>query len=100
MIPKRKSLAGKCGIPFEKDREYVEPVFARQEDTIPSEIAFQDGRRVRMGSYMHRNEFGREIFGNLCQHWVMRLDDAGTESIDLWKEGGRWFVRKDRARRD
>ena len=83
-IPKRKSLAGKCGIPFEKDREYGEPVFA-------------NGRRLRMGSAVDYDEYGREIFGNLCRHWTMRLNDEGTVCVDLWEEGGKWFVRKGEA---
>ena len=43
---------------------------------------------------MGYDEYGREIFGNLCRHWTMRPNDAGTESSDLWEGFGRWFVRK------
>lgn len=95
MIPKRKSLAGKCGIPFEKDRKYGKPVFDRPENGIPSELEFDDGTRLRMDSSVHEDEFGREIFGNLCRHWVMRLADRPDRFVDMWQERGRWFVRKD-----
>ena len=95
MIPKRKSLAGKCGIPFEKDRRYGEPVYGRSENDIPVALDFEDETRLRLGPYVHRDEYGREIFGNLCRHWVMRLANSGEGFIDLWEEGGRWFVRKD-----
>lgn len=98
-IPKRKSLAGKCGIPFEKDREYGEPVFSRRENDIPTELVFPNEIILRMEPYMHRDEYGREIFGNLCRHWTMRPNDAGTESSDLWEGFGRWFVRKEAAAR-
>lgn len=98
-IPKRKSLAGKCGIPFEKNREYGEPVFERRENPIPIALEFPNGRRLRMGSAVGYDEYGREIFGNLCRHWTMRPNDAGTESSDLWEGFGRWFVRKEAAAR-
>lgn len=94
-IPKRKSLAGKCGIPFKKDREYGEPVFSRRENDIPTELVFPNEIILRMEPYMHRDEFGREIFGNLCRHWVMRLADRPDRFVDMWQERGRWFVRKD-----
>lgn len=93
-IPKRKSLAGKCGIPFEKDREYGDPVFERRGNPIPIALEFPNGRRLRMGSAVDYDEYGREIFGNLCRHWTMRLNDEGTVCVDLWEEGGKWFVRK------
>ena len=51
------------------------------------------------GSAVGYDEYGREIFGNLCRHWTMRPNDAGTESSDLWEGFGRWFVRKEAAAR-
>ena len=73
-IPKRKSLAGTCGIPKEQDRIYVK--------TFAWEIQASSSRR----------EFGREIFGNLCVH--IRVTVKGRQR-DLWWEHGDWFVLRD-----
>ena len=96
-IPKRKSLAGTCGIPREQDRVYVktfdEDGFARVycPDAVPKRVS-----APRLGTWdirasSSRREFGREIFGNLCVHVCVTV--RGRQR-DLWWEHGDWFVSK------
>ena len=97
-IPKRKSLAGTCGIPKEQDRIYVKtfdvdglervypPSAVPKKESAPSLGAWE----IQASS--SRREFGREIFGNLCVH--IRVTVKGRQR-DLWWEHGDWFVLRD-----
>ena len=87
---KRKSLAGKCGIPLEKDRRYVEVEFGRQL-SAPSLVRFENSQSWHVESVFNRFEYGREFFGNLCEHYQVFV---GDDIRDIWHESGRWFVRK------
>lgn len=84
-----KSLAGKCGIPLESEREYVKPVWDCHHGLERLELA--NGRTIRVARLIRTEEFGRSFYGNLCTHYVYRERGTG-EVIDLWSEYGKWFV--------
>lgn len=89
---KRKSLAGKCGIPFEKDQIYVKAEYNNeQRREVPDLLRFEDGRSWQPQSILRREEFGRDFFGNVCTHYQIYV---GKDVKDLWAEYGQWFVRK------
>ena len=88
MAPKRKSLAGRCGIPLERDRVYVEVATATVR---PVRIHWPDGRSWKIESVYDRREFGRETFGNLCVRWAVCVDRRRRE---LFWEHGDWVVAK------
>lgn len=97
MIPRRRSLAGRCGIPLERDRVYVRvdteldggalaPATAR-----PVRIRWPDGRSWGIDSIYDRREFGRDVFGNLCVRWAVCIRRQRRE---LYWERGDFFVAK------
>lgn len=89
-INKRKSLAGKCGIPFECNRCYVEVEHGRGM-SAPCSVKFENGLSWHITSVYQKTEYGREFFGNACTHYEVSV---GGEIKDLWEEYGRWFTRK------
>lgn len=97
MIPHRKSLAGRCGIPLEADRVYVEVDTVWDGGSIapptarPSRVRWPDGRSWEVESVYDRREFGREVFGNLCVRWAVCI---GHRRRELFWEHGDWFVAK------
>ena len=98
-IPHRRSLAGTNGIPSEKDRLRVEPLYygARSPRPYgtgaPSAVILPDGTLWKIDGVHGKREYGRAIFGNLCIHYSISVADA---THDLWWEHGRWFTRKSR----
>lgn len=96
-IPKRKSLAGTCGIPREPGRVYVKTFDedGLEQTYLPGDVP----KRISapcLGAWdvqtsSSRREFGRKIFGNLCVH--VRVTVRGRQR-DLWWEHGDWFVSK------
>ena len=89
-ISKRKSLAGKCEIPLECDRRYVE-VEHGQGMSAPSLVKFENGLSWHVTSVYQETEYGREFFGNVCTHYEVSV---GEEIKDLREEYGRWFTQK------
>lgn len=96
-VRKRASLAGRCGIPLERDRVYVgvdtaldggalEPAAVR-----PVRIRWPDGRSWEIRSIYDRREFGRAAFGNLCVRWAVCVARRRRE---LFWEHGDFFVAK------
>ena len=96
-VRKRASLAGRCGIPLERDRVYVgvdtaldggalEPAAVR-----PVRIRWPDGRSWEIQSIYDRREFGRAAFGNLCVRWAVCVARRRRE---LFWEPGDFFVAK------
>lgn len=92
-----RSLAGKCGIPLERDRIYVEPFYDEHRTIIGFD--FPDGRKLRVRSQSLCNEYGREFFGNVCRHYRFALDGDRREWAEAWEEGRRWFLRVDFGRK-
>lgn len=96
-IPKRKSLAGTCGIPREQDRIYVNTFDgdgverAYLPGAVPKKVSAPSLGIWEIQASSSRREFGREIFGNLCVHVVVTV--RGMQR-DLWWEHGDWFVFK------
>lgn len=96
-IPKRKSLAGTCGIPKEQDRIYVKTFDgdgfekAYPPGIIPKKVSAPSLGTWEIQASSSRREFGREIFGNLCVHVVVTV--RGRQR-NLWWEHGDWFVSK------
>lgn len=94
-IPKRRSLAGTCGIPKEQDRIYVETLdekgIARTypPDIVPKKVSAPCLGTWDIQASSFRREFGREIFGNLCVYVSVTV--RGRRH-DLWWEHGGWFV--------
>ena len=88
---KRKSLAGKCGIPFEKDRVYMKAEKGPQWRGVPDVLRFEDGRIWRTGYLVSKEEFGRDFFANVCTHYEVYV---GDEIKHIWEEYGRWFTRR------
>lgn len=97
VIPKRKSLAGTCGIPREQDRIYVKTFDgdglerAYLPGAVPKKVSAPSLGIWEIQASSSRREFGREIFGNLCVH--VRVTVKGRRR-DLWWEHGDWFVAK------
>lgn len=96
-IPKRKSLAGTCGIPKEQDRIYVK-TFDRDgfekaypPGVIPKKVSAPSLGIWEIQASSSRREFGRELFGNLCVYVCVTV--RGRQR-DLWWEHGDWFVDK------
>lgn len=95
--PRRRSLAGRCGIPAEADRIYVE-VDTQVISTSPTargirpvRLIWPDGRSWPIESVYTTWEFGREIFGNLCIRYDVCMRRARKT---IWWEHGEWFVAK------
>lgn len=99
-IPKRKSLAGTCGIPREQDRLYVmtfdKSGFAKTypSDDVPEKVLVPYLGIWDIQACSFRREFGREIFGNLCVHITVTVRG---QQRNLWWEHGDWFVAKEGA---
>lgn len=97
-IPKRKSLAGTCGIPREEARVYVttfdENGFERlyPPSAVPAKVFAPRLGIWDIQASSSRREFGREIFGNLCVRITVTV--RGTPRA-LWWEHGDWFVSKE-----
>ncbi len=97
MAPKRKSFAGRCGIPPGRDRVYVVVDTALDGGALapatarPVLIHWPDGRSWKVESVYDRREFDREIFGSLCVRWAVRVDRRRRE---LFWERGDWVVAK------
>lgn len=91
-IPRRHSLEGKCGIPFEKDRVYLKAEQGPQWRGVPDVLRFEDGRVWKTGYLVSREEFGRDFFANVCRHYQVYV---GEDVKDLWEEYGRWFTKQD-----
>ena len=94
-IPKRKSLAGTCGIPKEDERVYVR-VFdgagsdvRLHSDRVPKKVIVPGLAPLEIDAVSHRREFGRKLFGNLCVRFVVTVRGARKA---LWWEHGDWFV--------
>lgn len=79
VIPKRKSLAGTCGIP----REH-ECVCVRVFDKTGSDVRLHSGRIPKraidpgmaaweVGAISCGRKFGRELFGNLCVRFAVTV---------------------------
>ncbi len=98
-IPRRRSLAGTNGIPLEKDRLYVKPLyygarFPGPDGTgSPAAVVLPGGTVWEIDGVHGGREFGRAMFGNLCVHYSVSV--AGVPR-DLWWEHGAWFVRRPR----
>ena len=102
-IPRRHSLAGTNGIPTMPERAYVEVELKRtdldpdERGVIPTKIIWPDGRSWAIEGVRGRQEFGREIFGNL----VLRYDiTVRRQSKTLWRDKTGWFVRARRGAAD
>lgn len=95
MRPRRKSLAGRCGIPCERERVYVDVDtvvdggLVVPESVRPVEIHWPDGRSWAIESVFDRREFGHPAFGNLCVRWGVCIARRRRE---LFWERGRYFV--------
>lgn len=94
-IPKRKSLAGTCGIPREQERIYVRTFDgdglerAYPPGSVPKKVSAPSLGVWEIQASSSRWEFGREIFGNLCVHICVTVKGGQR---DLWWEHGDWFV--------
>ena len=97
MQVQRRFLAGRCGIPSEFDRMYVQVDTVRDGGALasiterPVCIHWPDGRSWAIDSVYNRREFGREVFGNLCVRWSVRI---GCSRRELFWEHGGYFVAK------
>ena len=90
-IPRRHSLEGKCGIPFEKDRVYLKAEQGPQWRGVPDALRFEDGRIWKTGYLVSEEEFGRDFFSNVCTHYEVYV---GDEIKHIREEYGRWFTRR------
>lgn len=94
-MQKRRSLTGRCGMPTERERVYVQVDIVREGGALapvaarPVRIYWPDGRSWSIDSIYDRREFGREIFGNLCVRWAVCIARRRREL--LW-EHGEFFV--------
>ncbi len=118
-----KNLAGTCGIPLECDRVYVEvecaPRGLYERADVPLRLIWPDGRSFPIRSTARHVEHGRAVFGNLVERFdvtarhvehgravfgnlVERFDvfiGKSDEVRTVWRQDGRWFVRKPGASR-
>ena len=96
-FPRRASLAGRCGIPVERERIYVRVDMAEESlsptdrGQHPVRLWWPDGRSWHIESVYGVRRFGRAEFGNLCVRWTVCIC---RQPRDLWWERGRWFVAK------
>lgn len=93
----KKSLAGKCGIPFARGRIYVEPLHDKHRAI--GGFSFPDGGKLRTYGQPFCGEYGREFFGNVRRHYRFAFDDNRREWAEDWEEDYKWFVRADFRRR-
>lgn len=100
-IPKRKSLAGTCGIPRERERVYVKVLDKAGSDVglrsgqVPKKIVVPGSAPWDVDAVSREREFGRELFGNLCVRFAVTV--RGMRKT-LWWEHGDWFVSEDEVR--
>lgn len=93
--PRRASLAGRCGIPTERERIYVqvdmagESISPVEHSEHPVRLWWPDGRSWNIESVYSVRSFGRAEFGNLCLRWTVCI--LRTPRV-IWWEQGRWFV--------
>lgn len=96
-FPHRASLAGRCGIPTERERIYIRVDMAAgspgpgDHDAHPVRLHWPDGRWWNIESVYSVRSFGRAEFGNLCVKWTVCI--RRTPKV-IWWEQGRWFVAK------
>lgn len=78
-IPRRHSLAGTNGIPAMNERVYIEVDLERtdlgpgEHGTRPARIHWPDGRSWKIEGVFSRQDFGREIFGNLVTRYTVGI---------------------------
>lgn len=87
-------LGGTCGIPWERDRVYVEvsAVVDAAGCVRPREIRWGDGRRFPVTSCLSGQSWGRWEAGNLVAVWDVELGRGSWRRL-FW-ERGRFFVRR------
>ena len=97
-----KNLAGTCGIPLECDRVYVEvecaPRGLYERADVPLRLIWPDGRSFPIRSTARHVEHGRAVFGNLVERFDIFIGKSDEVST-VWRQDGRWFVRKPGASR-
>lgn len=99
-IPRRHSLAGTNGIPAMDERVYVEVDLERtdlgrdEHGTRPARVRWHDGRSWEIEGVFARQEFGREIFGNLCTRYDITIR---RQNRTIWHDKTGWFVRARRG---
>lgn len=97
-----KDLAGTCGIPLECDRVYVEvecaPRGLYERADVPLRLIWPDGRSFPIRSTARHVEHGRAAFGNLVERFDVFIGKS-DEVRTVWRQDGRWFVRKPGASR-
>ena len=97
-----KDLAGTCGIPLECDRVYVEvecaPRGLYERADVPLRLIWPDGRPFPIRSTARHVEHGRAAFGNLVERFDVFIGKS-DEVRTVWRQDGRWFVRKPGASR-
>ena len=94
---RRRSLAGRCGIPREDERVYVAVEMAAvcvapgQRGERPASIRWPDGRAWRIQGVYATQRFGRAELGDLCERWDV---EVRGRRVELWRERGAWFAAK------
>lgn len=94
--PRRASLAGRCGIPSERERVYVHVDLAQESLSPtdrgfrPARIVWPDGRYWHIESIYSKRTYGRSFLGNLCIRWTVCIRHRQKE---IWWEHGDWFVK-------
>lgn len=87
-------LAGRCGIPYESERVYVqvECTVGPMGDVRPYYIDWAPGRRYEVTSCSEAAEWGRWEAGNVVRRWHVEIGRGAWR--ELWWERGRFFVRR------
>lgn len=92
-----ESLAGRCGIPLEKDRVYINIELEYLPMSIdgggsyaPRRMVFPSGRTRQIDSVLSRRTYGRKHLGNFVACWVL---SCRGRQVTVWRERGRYFIR-------
>lgn len=97
-IPRRHSLAGTNGIPAMDERVYIEVDLERanlgrdEYGTHPARIHWPDGRSWEIEGVFSRQDFGREIFGNLCTRYTVGIR---RQTKTIYHDSTGWFVKRE-----
>lgn len=98
-IPRRHSLAGTNGIPAMDERVYIEVDLERtnlgrdEYGTRPARIHWPDGRSWEIEGVFSRQDFGREIFGNLRTRYTVGIR---RQTKTTYHDSTGWFIRHKR----
>lgn len=90
-----RSLAGRLGIPAERERTYVGvelewPLRAGAPQVgVPVAVTWPDGRSWPIARVLSVQEFGTRALGNLVKRWNVLV--LGRPKV-IWSEGDRWFA--------